>query len=176
MAATHTPELFSNRFDFHAQEMCLVAKSFPFEEIQYRMNAPDLAAEVAGDLVGVAALLLVLPQYFQERAILVGERREANAEGQARGLGDRVERVAALSVGIIQDRDDAPIEQPVEPMAHPAERIAGSIAQLTVSWPNEGVGALGPTIGGTEAEQRLEHDAHFSGPFFNGRDRGDGDH
>ena len=57
-----------------------------------------------------------------------------------------------------------------------AERIAGPIAQLTISRPYEGVGALAPTIGGTKTEQRLEHDAHFSGPFFNRRDRGDGNH
>ena len=75
MAAAQTPELFPDRFGFHAEEIYLIAESLPFEKIQYRVNAPDLSAEVAGDLAGAAPLLLVLTQYFQERLILVGERR-----------------------------------------------------------------------------------------------------
>ena len=110
MAAAQTPEPFYDGFSLRAQGKYLVAKLFFLEEIQYRMNAPDLAAEVAGDFVGTAPLLLVPTQYIQERVILVGERREAKAERQARRLGDRVERVAALSIGVIQNRDDTSVE------------------------------------------------------------------
>jgi len=55
MAAAQTPELFSDRCGFRAQGRYLVVKTFFLEEIQYRVNATDLAAEVAGDLVGVAS-------------------------------------------------------------------------------------------------------------------------